>query len=250
MIRALALSQKRCSILFRRGLSLGPLARSTAIAVVLLVLAVFLWWDYTIISVLLVVFVIYICVGGCCRSASVTDLMRPSRRSRREGLWDIVDRGYRNAFEKSIEIEAADIPGMMDPRMAPYELPIEIIPGISTGQSGRLREMGIEILLDLADGNPEDIALACETEVQIAEEWKTDAIVIIYGGEIENLVQLGTYDAAALKVKIDFAIESREISVPQGYEASEEKIRDWIAAAKDEMIRLGIDSSDDFFDEP
>jgi hypothetical protein len=211
-------------------------------------LAVILWWTYTIVSVFLLIAVIYVCVGGCCGSAAGPGFGRPSRRRRGEGFRDMFDRSYSDAFDRSLEFEVKDVPGRVDPRSIPHELPIEIITGISTGKGGRLREIGIEILLDLADGEPEEIARVCETELSVAQEWKTDAMVIIYGGEVEDLIQLGTFDSAALKVKIDFAIETREIRVPAGYEASEKKIREWIAAAKDEMTRLGID--DEFFEEP
>ncbi|MHA1929981.1 MAG: DUF4332 domain-containing protein [Candidatus Thorarchaeota archaeon] len=206
-----------------------------AVCVVLVILALILWQDFFMYSIiLLVVSIILILVFCCMKGRSSTPKATPPTKS--EPVPD-----------EPIDAQAEEyVPGVEKASTDLSELPIETIEGIGKVYGAELRKAGIDSVEDLLGSDPQNVADICDVNLEQAERWiamsgfawhddisEEDAEAIVYATGITTLESLAKADSNDMLQKIQDAVAAGTVRIPADYVFTLEKVQKWLDAAKE-----------------
>ena len=224
--------------------------KSVLISLMLIVTSVLLWWDYTLVSVILLVIAIFVIVTSCCAEIELDITEKHDEFSKYKKYTQIIksqklnedeiDEIFKMQFDEAVRRLEGIAPSGKGPREILIDLPFEILEGISIRMSGRVSKIGVEFLKDILNVEENQLANICEVDLNTVQSWICDAKSIIIGAGIKHVAQLATCDPFSMKEDIETAFEIGEIVPPSEYKITIEKIKYWISAARDEIARTKI----------
>ncbi|MFW9911096.1 MAG: hypothetical protein ACFFEU_01405 [Candidatus Thorarchaeota archaeon] len=220
------------------------------IATVALILAsIVIWWGNTVAAMLVLFAAMFIAVYTLCSIPLEQPSPRASRR-RWDGMSfdriDLLEQRMRESLEEIVMMEEEEEPDEsyaipvdeVDEASAvlEHEIPVEVVDGIGKAYGIRLREIGITNLEELALSSPERVQEACEVTLNEAAGWVADAIAIVMGAGMTSVLELAMSDAEEIIKRIELALESGTIRVPEGHEFTVWSARHWIDAANEHIM--------------
>ncbi|NWF95908.1 MAG: DUF4332 domain-containing protein [Candidatus Thorarchaeota archaeon] len=145
--------------------------------------------------------------------------------------------------DTSLEMQ---VPEAQIPEAELVELPIETIEGVGVTYGKKLKDAGIVTVQDLLASSPEDVAKVAGVPEEVASRWiatgrfawlksvsEEDAEAIVYGGGMMDLEELAQADAESLLKQIQDCVSLGHVKMPQGYNITLDRVKKWIAEAKD-----------------
>jgi hypothetical protein len=220
--------------------------RAVAVLVLLIVSATLLWWVNTVLAMILVFAALFVVTLTLC-TIPIDSPARPARRAmsrtspwrfvpleeiveKQEEFFEILEKYEEDVDDGAFTIPVGGMKGLSE--SLPHELPVEIVVGIDEVCGQSLRSHGIGDLLQLAEANVDEVAMACSVSKADAARWVFEAIGIVKGAGITSSMELAMSKPGELLIRINEAIEEGRIEVTDNKEYSEKTLRYWIRAAK------------------
>ncbi len=202
--------------------------RSLLIASILILVAAYLWWSYTLFAVLLVIGSLFFCVQGCCQGDSLVTGVQ--MRTRKKMLRLLPPDEFSEDIDISFDAEE-DIP---------LDIPLDVLEGVDPFILGKLEELDITYLADLIESDPHVLADLTGISLSTIKYWITDAKVMLKCAGLIDLYELSNASPESIMEGFEVCLEHGLIRLPNGYRLTIEKVEHWISAAKDEITRLGL----------
>lgn len=220
-------------------------ARAIATFAILVIAAILVWWENTVLAMLMVFAAIFVFSLSICSIAVEPVSSRPRRDGRRYGQWRFFPLEELETLEEELaemldletgnEDEGFSVPveDMEDKSGSlSHELPLAIIEGIDDISARGLVDQGISNLLVLADADPEEVALTCNAPKAAVSQWVNEAKAIVKGARITSILELAMSRPNEVLSRINEAVEEGRIEKTGRGDITELTVRGWIRAAK------------------
>jgi predicted flap endonuclease-1-like 5' DNA nuclease len=204
----------------------------------LIAIAVGVWWQSTVLAVLLLVLGTVILVNLICTRllVSVQPLQPTQSRTTRKGVpreRSVIETRIARAIQEELQ-------SGQKRKRAPKEnflneldraIPPKVLNGVGPEISEKLEQMGINDLESLADADAVEIAEACNVDPKTAIQWVFDAEALCHGADITDIIELSVAEPEEVVLKISEALVEDIIGVPKDYELTIDRVAHWINEA-------------------
>ncbi|MHA1637644.1 MAG: hypothetical protein ACTSUB_06465 [Candidatus Thorarchaeota archaeon] len=207
-----------------------------AISIIMIALAVLLWWTVTLVSVILLIGVIILIPRFFIKIPLPAKQPIKVKRKRVSPVDETIGRVL--SFEMSID-EAIqknteqEFLSDMDLR-----IPVNVIEGVQEKHVTLLNDVGIVDTDVLALEDKHLIESLCDINLDTAEQWITDAKAISIGAKISNIFDLSMVDADEMLTAITRAVKGNTFEIPEGYSLTIKKVESWIESANDAISSI------------
>lgn len=220
------------------------------ISVILVAVAVALWWTITVVSVVLITLAVVLIIPTLCSGMLVPLEQTSAKGTRKEkssgidierilkfetGVFEAREKKQKES-EPARSITTREFLSEFDLR-----IPLDVLDGIDEKMKKRLRKSRIEDVSALSKADVKQVSTRSDLEIELCQSLIADAKGIIQGARISSIFDLAMANPDEVLTKVTRAVNSEFISIPDKHNFTLPKIANWIDRANNIISTFDVD---------